>query len=119
MGGDWGSDLCTGDLLGAAGVAMGGKGCAALYRGEETWSCLQPIFSCFSHPTTHMALHLLGLGLHASPGCGTAVSWRYPVIMLLTFGIGHYYRTGYCSRPFVPAAFRPGTKGGFCPGSNG
>ena len=31
----------------------------------------------------------------------------------------HYYRIGLCSKPFVPAAFEPGTKGGFCPGSNG
>ena len=31
----------------------------------------------------------------------------------------HYYRTGLCFRPFVPAAFGPGTIGGFCPGSNG
>ena len=31
----------------------------------------------------------------------------------------HYYITGLCSRPFVPAAFGPGTIGGFCPGSNG
>ena len=31
----------------------------------------------------------------------------------------HYYRIGLCSRPFVPTAFGPGTKDGFCPGSNG
>ena len=31
----------------------------------------------------------------------------------------HYYKTGLCSRPFVPAAFGPGTIGGFSPGSNG
>ena len=31
----------------------------------------------------------------------------------------HYYKTGLCSRPFVPAAFGPGTIGVFCPGSNG
>ena len=31
----------------------------------------------------------------------------------------HYYRIGLCSRSFVTAAFRPGTKGGFCSGSNG
>jgi hypothetical protein len=31
----------------------------------------------------------------------------------------HYYRTDLCSRPFVPVAFGPGTKGGFCPGSDG
>src|SRR6185503_21136472 len=31
----------------------------------------------------------------------------------------HYYRTGLCSRPFVPVAFGPGTIGGFCPGSKG
>ena len=31
----------------------------------------------------------------------------------------HYYRTGLCSRPFVPAVFGPGTIGDFCPGSNG
>src|SRR6185437_12818121 len=31
----------------------------------------------------------------------------------------HYYKTGLCSWPFVPAAFGPGTIGGFCPGSNG
>jgi len=31
----------------------------------------------------------------------------------------HYYKTGICSKPFVPAAFGPGTIGGFCPGSNG
>ena len=31
----------------------------------------------------------------------------------------HYYKTGLCSRPFVPAAFGPGTIGDFCPGSNG
>ena len=31
----------------------------------------------------------------------------------------HYYRTGLCSRTFVPAAFGPGTIGGFCPGPNG
>ena len=30
----------------------------------------------------------------------------------------HYYKTGLCSRPFVPAVFGPGTIGGFCPGSN-
>jgi hypothetical protein len=85
--GDWGSDLCTVDMLLGAAVAMDGKGCAALYR-EETWSL--PAAHLFllssSHiPTTHMAL--LGLGLHASPGCGAAVSWRYHVIMLLTLGI--------------------------------
>jgi len=34
-------------------------------------------------------------------------------------GRRHYYRTGICSRPFVPAAFGPGTIGAFCPGSNG
>ena len=28
----------------------------------------------------------------------------------------HYYRTDLCSRPFIPAAFGPGTIGGFCPG---
>ena len=33
--------------------------------------------------------------------------------------INHYYRTGLYSRLFVPAAFGPGTIGGFCPGSNG
>ena len=31
----------------------------------------------------------------------------------------HYYKTGLCSRTFVPAAFGPGTIGGFCPGSKG
>ena len=31
----------------------------------------------------------------------------------------NYYKTGLCSWPFVPAAFGPGTIGGFCPGSNG
>ena len=31
----------------------------------------------------------------------------------------HYYRIGLCFRPFVPAAFGPGTIGGFCLGSNG
>ena len=31
----------------------------------------------------------------------------------------HYYRTDLCSRSFVPVAFGPGIKGGFCPGSNG
>ena len=31
----------------------------------------------------------------------------------------HYYRTGLCSKPFVPAVFGPGTIGGFCPRSNG
>ena len=31
----------------------------------------------------------------------------------------HYYRIGLCSRTFVPVTFGPGTKGGFCPGSNG
>ena len=31
----------------------------------------------------------------------------------------HYYKTGICSRPFVPTAFGPGTIGGFCPRSNG
>ncbi|KAG2638661.1 hypothetical protein PVAP13_2NG651000 [Panicum virgatum] len=31
----------------------------------------------------------------------------------------HYYRIGLRSRPFVPAAFGPGTIGCFCPGSNG
>jgi len=34
-------------------------------------------------------------------------------------GSGHYYKTGLCSWPFVPAAFGAGTIGGFCPGSNG
>ena len=34
-------------------------------------------------------------------------------------GMKHYYKTGLCSWPFVPAAFGPGTIGGFCPGSNG
>ena len=32
---------------------------------------------------------------------------------------GHYYKTGLCSRPFVPTAFVPGIIGGFCPESNG
>ena len=31
----------------------------------------------------------------------------------------HYYRIALCSKSFVPAAFGPGTIGGFCPGSNG
>ena len=31
----------------------------------------------------------------------------------------HYYRICFCSRPFVPVTFGPGTIGGFCPGSNG
>ena len=31
----------------------------------------------------------------------------------------HYYRTGFCSGPFVPVVFGPGTIGGFCPRSNG
>ena len=31
----------------------------------------------------------------------------------------HYYRTGLCSRTFVPVGFGPGTIGGICPGSNG
>ena len=31
----------------------------------------------------------------------------------------HYYRIGLCSRSFIPVTFGPGTKGGFCPGSNG
>jgi len=39
----------------------------------------------------------------------------YMIICICT----HYYKTGLCSRPFVPAAFGPGTIGGFCPGSNG
>ena len=45
------------------------------------------LFLLFSShiPTTHMAL--LGLVLHTSPGGGAAVTWRYPVIMLLTLGI--------------------------------
>ena len=31
----------------------------------------------------------------------------------------HYYKIGLSSMPFVPVTFGPGTKGGFCPGSNG
>ena len=31
----------------------------------------------------------------------------------------HYYKINLSSRPFVPITFGPGTKGGFCPGSNG
>ena len=33
--------------------------------------------------------------------------------------LDHYYRIGLCSRPFIPIIFGPGTKNGFCPGSNG
>ena len=36
-----------------------------------------------------------------------------------TLRMHRYYRTGLCYRPFVPAAFGPGTIGGFCPESNG
>jgi len=43
---------------------------------------------------------------------------RYPILSYKQRS-RHYYKTGLCSRSFVPAAFGPGTIGGFCPGSNG
>ena len=36
----------------------------------------------------------------------------------IIFAKCHYYRIGFCSRPFVPTVFGPGTIGVFCPGSN-
>ena len=38
---------------------------------------------------------------------------------VLFVGVIHYYKIGLSSMPFVPVTFGPGTKGGFCPGSNG
>jgi len=47
---------------------------------------------------------------------------RHLLNLVLQAGVAgyvHYYKTGLCSWPFVPAAFGPGTIVGFCPGSNG
>ena len=42
-----------------------------------------------------------------------------PIATSACLTMNHYYRIGLCFMPFVPVIFGPGTKGGFCPGSNG
>ena len=44
---------------------------------------------------------------------------RHHQVRTVDVGVTAPKQTGLCSRPFVPAAFGPGTICGFCPGYNG